>query len=438
MIPLPTQMQVIRDVRKTFDYSKGVHEIMLSGSVGSAKTLLLAHLIITHCLFFKRAHFGIGRYTRRELTDTLLNVILQHIDGLVTFDYNKTIGQIIFMNDSKITSHSWSDKNTKKFRSYEFSGFAIEELTENKSEDFYKEIYMRVGRLRHVPEKILISATNPDEPDHWAYKRFIDTKKPNVHTYYSKTHENPYLPEGYIEQLETSLDPKMLRRMLYGEWLSISKEVIYYAYDDQHNFIDAAYEVKEGLPFMLSFDFNIALGKPMSAAIAQFDGTNYHFFDEVVVEGARTESVLEEIYGRGYFSKPDRMFLIYGDATGRHKDTRSNHSDYSIIEKFLANVKTSSGAPLKFKMCQGLKNPKIRDRHNLVNGFLHNSREQHRIKVYAKAKTIREGLKSCRLKESAHYIEDDSQHFQHITTAVGYLIYEHQNSLKTGSSVSML
>ncbi len=47
---LPSQHEAMRLVRVEFDYSQGNLELMLSGSVGSAKSKLLAHLAVTHCL----------------------------------------------------------------------------------------------------------------------------------------------------------------------------------------------------------------------------------------------------------------------------------------------------------------------------------------------------------------------------------------------------
>lgn len=169
---IPYQMQVIRDVRRNFDYTKGVHEILLSGSVGSAKSILMAHLAVTHCLLFPRAHCGIGRQSMPDLKGTLLATILGHIDGEVPYVHHQTSGLITFPNQSVIRPFSWRDKKYKKFRSYEFSCFFVEELTENEDDEFYREMKMRVGRLTHVPEAFVCSATNPGDPEHFAFSRF--------------------------------------------------------------------------------------------------------------------------------------------------------------------------------------------------------------------------------------------------------------------------
>ena len=123
-----------------------MHEILLSGSVGSAKSILMAHIGIKHCLKYAGAHMGIGRKSMPQLRDTLIDMYIQHLGNDVPYTFNKSRGIIEFPNGSKVTPISWSDKNYKKVRSYTFSAFQMEEVTENETEDAYKEIIQRVGR----------------------------------------------------------------------------------------------------------------------------------------------------------------------------------------------------------------------------------------------------------------------------------------------------
>lgn len=172
---VPWQFRALLDIRKNYDYSQGLHEVLLSGAVGSAKTILLAHLNVTHCLFNRGAHAGVGRLTLPALKKTLVDVILKHMGDEVRFRYNKNDGEIHFLDTgSKISLWSWKDLNIQKFRSTEFSMFTIEELTETAQGDFYREVKMRLGRISHVKECLLLSATNPDDPDsHWVYNDLI-------------------------------------------------------------------------------------------------------------------------------------------------------------------------------------------------------------------------------------------------------------------------
>ena len=430
--PLPKQWEVIRDIRKQYDYTIGVHEVLLSGSVGSAKSLLLSHIMATHCLLFPRAHVGVGRRVFKDLKDTLLDITRQHCDG-VPVNYHGTTGVFTFTNGSIIRPFSWADRHYKKFRSHEFTMFVIEELTENEDEEFYEEIFNRLGRRKDINEKVIVSATNPDDPEHWAYRRFFIKPNPRRHVYKSKTRDNPYLPDSYIESLKETLDPKMWLRMGEGEWIPIRTEVIYHQYDSDQNRKQFQYEVNPKLEIHWCWDFNIGDGKPLSTCFFQHADDRFHIYQDLVIQGLRTEDMLEEAAGRGLLDH-DTTYIINGDATGKHKDTRSRHNDYEIIQSWLSNARNRQGKPIRFRLDVPMSNPKVRTRHNTVNGQLRNANGDRRLVVYAGAPMVHEGLMLTKLKPGAEYIEDDSKEYQHVTTALGYGIVAKLNA-STGSSV---
>lgn len=430
---IPFQRKVIDDIAQ-YDYNLGTHEVLLSGSVGSAKSILMAHIIIRHCLENNRARFLIGRRALPDLKDTLYLKILEHLEGIDSRYYRiwQNIGKIWFINGSEIISKSWADKRYSKLRSLELSGAAIEELTENHGDDeqAYHEIKMRVGRLPHIKCPLIISATNPDSPGHWAYKYFMETKSDTRHIYYSRTEDNPFLPPQYIAQLKHDLDPKRARRMLYGEWIEIQDEVIYYQYDSKTQFKSEDWKPREDLPIMIAFDFNIGDGKPMSAIACQkIDGT-YHVFAEVIVEGARTDEVMNEFFDRGIITK-GRKYEVHGDASGKARHTSSKKSDYEIIKESLER----NGIDYTFKV--PLSNPAIRTRHNAVNALCLNDLGQTRLYLY-NTPTLDKGLRLTAFKKGGKLIEDDSKYYQHVTTALGYAIVRDQYDDKRGASKSII
>jgi len=415
---IPFQIKVIKDIRRAYKYNEGVHEILLSGSVGSSKSLLMAHIAITHCLLNPNAHFGIGRLSMPALKGTLFNTILQHIGEEIPVKVIENRAHIFFPNGSKITSYSWQDKKYKKMRSHEFSGFAIEELTENDTDAAYKEILMRIGRSKSISEKLLISATNPDDPSHWAYERFFMVKDDRRHVYTSNTFDNPFLPESYVEDLRKNLSPREARRMLFGEWLELARDVIYYGYQPDQNYTDKPYVIDKRFPVFWSHDQNFSAGKPMSSCVFQYIDDKIHLFDEIVVHGARTLDICEEAIEKEWLD-PSIKLIVTGDASGRHNDTRSKSNDYDIIRTFLSNLKQK----IPFEIRVPLSNGSIRKRHNLVNAYCNNDLGQHRLFVHG-CKTIDKGLRLSKLKDGGNYIEDDSKEYQHITTAIGYGLYQ--------------
>ena len=102
------QMDLIRDIRTKYDYSLGTHHVLLSGSIGSAKSTVMAHIILTHCLTNFGARFLIGRLSMPALSATLFNKLLEHIgyDYIEGKDFwvNQTTASIKFRNGSEIIS----------------------------------------------------------------------------------------------------------------------------------------------------------------------------------------------------------------------------------------------------------------------------------------------------------------------------------------------
>jgi len=428
------QAQVIDDLWHNYDYSLGLHKILLSGAVGSAKSMIMAHVIVRHCIENNKARFLLGRRALPDLKETIFLKIKEHLEG--TFeegsDYwvNESRAKIRFCNGSEIISRTWHDKNYMKFRSLDISAACIEELVENDDTDkkAYDEICLRIGRLTHVKQPFLICATNPDSPAHWVYEEFElpEPTDPTKHVYYSETDDNPFLPDSYKEQLKRSLDPKMYLRMGKGQWIEITKKMIYHAYDPKTNKRKEDYTINELYPVRFSWDFNIADGKPLSVVVFQFVEDEMHIFDEVVVESMNTEESCSELSDKGLLDYPVK-FYIHGDATGRRRDTRSKRSDYDIIEKFFANfrVKDDNGDEhaINYEVDVPLANPPVRSRHNRVNAYCKNELGDHRLFIYEKAKTADKALRLTQLKKGGNYIEDDSKPFQHIGTAIGYGLF---------------
>lgn len=434
---IPYQSEVI-DLLDEWDYSTGTPEILLSGSYGSAKSILMAHIVVRHCLENKGARVCLARKAMPDLKDTIFKEVLEHIaDDFIEGEHywvNNSSAKITWFNGSEILSRSWSDKKYKKGRSLKLSMVVFEELTENNDDDkeAFDTLKARLRRIPEVKENILIAATNPAGPQHWAYKYFIESEKKTRKVFYSVTTDNPFLDPVYIQQLKQDLDPKSARRYIYGEWIEINEERVYYAYDTSTQFKKTTpYEPNLEHPILVCFDFNIGEGKPMSSCLMQYIKGEFHIYNQAVIEGARTLDVCEDYMLKGLLPRQAR-FIIHGDATGKSRSTSSIHSDYDLIEKFFANHN------LRFEMQVPQSNPPIRTRHNILNSHCKNEAGSTRLWVYKDAPTVDEALRLTRLKKGADYIEDDgpSQKFQHIGTALGYgLVYQVNDSgFRPGSS----
>ncbi len=422
---IPMQGQLL-DLIEGWDYAGSTPEILLSGAYGSSKSIIAAHIAVVHCLDNPGAVVCLGRRALPDIKKTIFLEICEHLDtpGLEEgkdYTVKETTAEITFENGSKIISASWADRRYKKFRSLKISMFLMEEAAENDLQDreAFMAIKARLRRLPNVKQNILLVITNPDSPEHWLYEYFMEGEKTHDsrRVFYSVTTDNVFLDPVYVQQLKKDLSPKEVRRFIFGEWLSLLDEVIYSDYDPEENYSTEDYLVDESYPIGLTWDFNIADGKPMSALLFQYIDDHFHFFEEVIMFSARTKNTLEELEERCLLSF-DTTYVVYGDAAGKNRDTRSKRSDYGIIYEYLEKL----DIPYEKKVPPA--NPPIRKRHNIVNGYCINGLSEKRITVYKKCKTLHKGMKLTKLKQGAAYIEDDSKAcpWQHCTTALGYAV----------------
>jgi hypothetical protein len=209
--------------------------------------------------------------------------------------------------------------------------------------------------------------------------------------------------------------------MIYGEWVDIDVERPYYNYNSDSNFRKTPYVFDLRYPIDIMHDFNIGgATKPMSAAVGQHIDGVFHCAKSFIVEGARTLDILEEMQEDGIFDM-ECNYRIFGDASGRSRDTRSIRSDYDIISSFLSNYKVENQKPISFQLLVPLSNPPIRERHNVANSRFCDANTK--VNFYCYDKDIDEAFRLTKFKKGGNYVEDDNYRLQHVTTAITYWIH---------------
>lgn len=411
---------------------------MLSGSVGSAKSVILAHWTISHCLRWPGARVAISRMSLPDLKKTIYLEIVEHLsndftEGVHYIKRDNTC-YIRFANGSEIIAVSFGNRRWNKVRSLKLSGVILEEGTDFDDEFFddgggFKLFKARLRRIFNVPENFLLVATNPDDPTHFLHRYFIEGEKQfaSRYVFYSVTTDNPYLDPVYINQLKQDYSPLEAERYLRGKWVSLKGKGVYAAYDPDINFIESDYEINPRLPIRISFDFNIAESKPLSCVLFQYNPKTdeAHYYDEAVIEGSYTEDILDDVYMRGLMDH--HHVIVHGDATGRARTPASKLANYDIIRQYLEQRRVN------YEIQVPKANPPVRERHRIMNAYCKNDAGQHRLFVYKKAETANLGMRTTQLKKGASYIEDDSKREQHITTAMGYGLYMAVNKVNRKS-----
>ena len=277
------------------------------------------------------------------------------------------------------------------------------------------------ARLRDtsMPNQALMTTTL-DDPSTWMYERFhtnVDHKVTEV--IYASTYDNKHnLPDGYIDRLKSNYSKQLYKRMVLCKWVTLDAEMVYYAFGRSYN-VDESVEYDKRLPICWTHDFNIGVGKPASSALCQIKKmTNFLgevelgliVFDEIIMETSDTNDVIKEFQSR--YPNKEEYTIIYGDASGSSRDTRSKTTDYQIL---------NDAGFVEQRVPK--KNPPIRERHNNMNRLLLDSRGVTRVLIHPRCKVLIKGLETVKLKKGAQYLEVET-YDQHVTTALGYFANE--------------
>jgi len=226
--PSPKQAKIF----ELFD-DQGTTEIVYGGSVASGKSYLLASLLVMKCLQYPGIRVGLARNTLVNLKKTTVVSILEVIRdwGLKHEEHvkvNMHDGSIKFYNGSEIImielTYLPRDPDYTRLGGLLLTFGAIDEATECDEQG--KAIFQsRLGRWMndetHI-KPVLLMTCNPRKSSfvyREYYKPFKEHRlKPHQNFIQALPQDNPYLPNGYIENLSDTLSWSEKRRLLYGEW----------------------------------------------------------------------------------------------------------------------------------------------------------------------------------------------------------------------------
>lgn len=325
-------------------------------------------------------------------------------------------------NESELTAYLRGNGSTISLRGADnpdsLRGVGLHMVVLDEFADIEKEAWTEVLRpsLSDTGGSALFIGTPKGK--NWAYELFCrgaDASHPDWEAWQYTTLDGGNVPPDEIEAARNDLDERTFRQEYEATFENFAG-IIYHAFDRTRN-IDASIDVDEHVPLLWSHDFNIGQGKPMSSIIAQIRRENgvrvLHVLDEIVIESADTNDIIGEMKSRPWMPIAKPGVIVYGDAAGRARDTRSKETDFSLLS--LAGFRDQKVPP---------SNPPVRSRHNTVNGMLHSATGAVRLRIHPRCKTLIKGLETTVLKAGSSYLEDDSTKEQHVTTALGYLCCE--------------
>lgn len=217
------------------------------------------------------------------------------------------------------------------------------------------------------------------------------------------------LPEDVIQSAKTVMSEKQFKQEFEASFETASGRI----YEDYSNAnaTDVVIEPHESLLWMHDQNYT-----PLSSAIAVKRGNDYYLLDEIVLESAVSEQSAIEFIDK-FKDHQNKKVYIYGDPAGRAGEKHGQASAYTQIEDVLKN----NGWTFERRVKK--KHPAIKDRQNSVRALIRSADGKRRLYVNHKtAPWCHKALSTVQLKKGSTFIEDDSNQYQHISTAIGYFV----------------
>lgn len=271
-----------------------------------------------------------------------------------------------------------------------------------------------------------LNTVNPTDPDYRAWcwllgvpdglNHYYDLcmkaetgADPNFKVFHWKSAE--ILPPDVMEAMKRAMSIKQFKQEFEASFETAGGRI----YEDygKHNLTDATIQPHEQLMWMHDQNFT-----PLSSAIGvrRNENKDLYLLDEIVLTSAVSRQAAIEFVEK-YKYHANKHVLIYGDPAGKAGEKHGHASDYTDIE----GVLKENGWRYTRKVKPA--HPAIKDRQNAVRTKILTASGDTSLYVNPnRAPWCHKGLATVQLKDGSTFQEDQTNQYQHITTAIGYCV----------------
>ncbi len=233
---------------------------------------------------------------------------------------------------------------------YEVAHSVVDELDtlpKDKAATVWRKIVER-NRQEAGTENTVAVVTTPDQGiNGFVYHKWEKIKAAGYVSYKAPTWSNPYLPDGYIEQIRANYDETLAEMYINGDYVSLNHNKVYHFFERELHYSDRRITDSDQYLY-IGLDFNIG---GTCAAVFVIDGNIPIAVDEFISHD--THDFINNLT-----KYKGKNIIIFPDASGNSSTTNATATDISLIEAAGYSVETDSS------------NPFVRDRINAVNSLL--------------------------------------------------------------------
>lgn len=419
--PLSEMKMVVNPAYLPFVQSKKRYAILMGGA-GSGKSHAAQQKLLLRMTTEEGVRILVVRKVARTIRQSCFKDFVNLINhyGLANeFQIRETDMTIWHITGNEVIFAGVDDPEKLKSIS-SITSVWVEEATELDEADF-SQLELRVrGETKSYKQFVL--TFNPISEDHWLKGRFFDREDMDVLAIKTTYKDNGFLDREYVKHLEERVahDPGLYRVYVLGEWgRPRTGGEFYRSYDPQRHVNISSYDPEQ--PLHLAFDFNV---RPYNTCIVcQVDGKAFRVIEEFCLPHPknRTNDVCAAIRNR--FPEHKAGLFVYGDASGRRRDTRGEdgHDDYSIIRHELVRYRPQFRVPLS--------NPSVAMRGNFINAVLNETFGEITIRLDKGCKHLQDDLlylkedaDGTKLKEKGRDELGPFEKYGHTSDALDYVL----------------
>lgn len=271
-----------------------------------------------------------------------------------------------------------------------------------------------------------LNTVDPRRPDYRAWCWFIGVPDGLNHYYrmaqYAETANDPdwelfhweseeILPPDVIEAAKRTMSAQQYRQEYKASFETATGRI--YPDFTKDNTTEEEIQPHEAIWWMHDQNYT-----PLSSSIGVKRGDDLYLLDEIVLTSAVSRQSAIEFVEK-YKDHKNKTVWLFGDPAGRAGEKHGHASDYTAIK----DVLKEHGWTFKDRVAR--KHPAIKDRQNAVRAKICTADGHRSLFVnVTKAPWSWQGLATVQLQKGSTFQEDQTNQYQHITTAIGYCIAE--------------
>ena len=391
----------LTEPQEDFVFSESIHPAMVAG-YGAGKSQAGVIRILLLALKYPKMSFGFVEPTYdliRLIAFPRFEEILQQWN--VEYKLNRSDATLTLANGSMIIFRSAD--TPERLVGFEIADCVIDEADTLRLQQAQLVWTKLLGRIRQrKPDGMpnTLAAVSTPEGFGFMYEMWGKEKRDGYELIKAPTMSNPYLPDGYVDQLRATYSSSQLSAYLDGEFVNLNAGSVYPEFSRKENASNE--QIKTGDTLHIGMDFNV---------------TNCSLVIHVVRDNDAPHAVKEFT---GIFDTPSaariikerfagHKIMIYPDASGNsRKSNNASESDHSILR--------AAG----FQVLSNNRNPFVKDRVLSYNNMIHNQGERRYFVNPVECPSLVESLEKQAYDKNG---EPDKQGgFDHVVDAAGYFI----------------